>query len=163
MKIIKRYCIIMLLGISVIGLSGCETVRDGVKGFLGVSTRSLEEARKNAIIKTFNYDYVTCYAKTRDILKRMHAHIYAQNTKRHMIAVYVSEKDTTPVGLFFKEIDAANTQVEVSSLSTYAKEFISKKVFSVLENKVTLEELEAEINAKEAKEAKETKETKQIN
>ncbi len=157
MKIIKRYCIIMLLGISVIGLSGCETVREGVKGFLGVSTRSLEEARKDAIIKTFNYDYATCHKMTLDILKRMHAYIYAQNTKKHMVAVYVSKEDTTPVGLFFKEIDATNTQIEVSSLSTYAKEFISEKVFSVLENKVTLEELEAQINAKEAKEAEETK------
>ena len=136
---------------------GCETIKDGAKGFLGVSTRSLKEARKDAIIKTFNYDYVTCYSKTQEILKRMHAYIYARNTKKHMIAVYVSKKDTTPVGLFFKEIDATNTQVEVSSLSTYSKEFISKKVFAVLDNKITLEELEAQINAKEAKETEETK------
>ena len=121
---------------------------------MGVSTRALEKARKDAIIKTFNYDYSTCYTKTTDILKNMQAHIYTQSIKKHMIAIYISEEDTTPVGLFFKEIDTANTQVEVSSPSTYAKEFISGKVFSVLDKKITLEELETEINAKKAMEDK---------
>jgi len=148
MKIIKRYCVIGLLCYCVTVLLGCATIKEAAKGFMGISTQSLEKARKNAIIKTFNYDYFTCYTKTLDILKRMQAHIYTQSIKKHMIAIYVSEEDTTPVGLFFKEIDAANTQVEVSSLSTYAKEFISGKVFFVLDKKITLEELEAQINAK---------------
>ncbi len=132
----------------VILMSGCATLLEGAKGFAGVSTRSLEKARKDAIIKTFNYDYFTCYTQTLDILKRMQAYIYIQSIKKHMLAIYISEEDTTPVGLFFKEIDATNTQVEVSSLSTYAKEFISGKVFSALDKKTTLEELEAQINAK---------------
>ena len=148
MKIVKRYCIIALLGYCVIALLGCGTIKEAAKGFMGISTRSLEKARKDAIIKTFNYDYFTCYTKTLDILKSMQAYIYMQSIKKHMIAIYVSEKDTTPVGLFFKEIDTANTQVEVSSLSTYAKEFISGKVFFVLDKKITLEELEAQIHAK---------------
>ncbi len=148
MKIVKRsYSIILLFYCSIV-LLGCATIIEGTKGFMGISTRSLEKARKDAIIKTFNYDYFTCYTKTLDILKSMQAYIYTQSIKKHMIAIYVSEQDTTPVGLFFKEIDATNTQVEVSSLSTYAKEFISGKVFSVLDKKITLEELEAQINAK---------------
>jgi len=137
---------------------GCGTLKEAGKGFLGISTRSLEDARSSAITKRFNYDYSACYAKAEEILKRMKAYIYAQGVKRHMIAVYVSEWDTTPVGLFFKEIDANNTQIEVSSLSTYAKEFISGKVFAVLDKKMTLEELEAQIYAKEARETKEAKE-----
>jgi hypothetical protein len=60
------------------------------------------------------------------------AYIYVKDIKKHMIAIYVSETDTTPVGLFFKEIDKSNTQVEVSSPSTYAKELISEKVFKLL-------------------------------
>lgn len=152
MKIIKRYCIILLLGYSVTGLLGCETVKEGAKGFLGVSTRSLEEARNNAITKTFGYDYDTCHAMVKDILKRMKACVYAQDSKKHMIAIYVSEQDTTPVGVFFKQIDKTSTQVEVSSRSTYAREFISEKMFSVLDKKITIEELEAQINAKEKKE-----------
>jgi len=148
MKIVKRYCSIVLLSYCSIVLLGCATIKEAAKGFMGISTQSLEKARKDAIIKTFNYDYSACYAKTMDVLKSMQAYIYTQSIKKHMIAVYVSEEDTTPVGLFFKEIDAANTQVEVSSLSTYAKEFISGKVFPVLDKKITLEELEAQIHAK---------------
>ena len=147
MKIVKRYCSIVLLFYCSIVLLGCATIKEAAKGFMGISTQSLEKARKDAIIKTFNYDYSTCYAKTMDVLKSMQAYIYTQSIKKHMIAIYVSEEDTTPVGLFFKEIDAANTQVEVSSLSIYAKEFISGKVFPVLDKKITLEELEAQIHA----------------
>jgi len=138
----------------VISALGCATLWEGAKGLAGVSTRALEDNRKTAITKAFNYDYFTCYTQTLDILKTMQAHIYTQSIKKHMIAIYVSEQDTTPVGLFFKEIDATNTQVEVSSLSTYAKEFISGKVFSVLDKKNTLEELEAQINAKKKQESK---------
>ena len=148
MKIVKRYCSIVLLFYCSIVLLGCATIKEAAKGFMGISTQSLEKARKDAIIKTFNYDYFACYTKTMDVLKSMQAYIYTQSIKKHMIAIYVSEEDTTPVGLFFKEIDAANTQVEVSSLSTYAKEFISGKVFPVLDKKITLEELEAQIHAK---------------
>jgi len=129
-------------------LWGCATIKETGKGLLGISTRSLEKARVDAIIKTFHYDYFTCYTKTLDILKGMDAYIYMQNIKKHMTAIYISEEDTTPVGLFFKEIDATNTQVEISSPSTYAKEFLAKNVFSVLDKSVTLEELEAQIHAK---------------
>jgi hypothetical protein len=116
----------------VISTSGCAAITEGAKGVAGISTRALEEARKDAITKAFNYDYFTCYTKILDILKQIDAYIYTQDIKRHMIAIYVSEQDTTPVGLFFKEIDANNTQIEVSSPSTYAKELISTKIFSAL-------------------------------
>ncbi|MDP3732205.1 MAG: hypothetical protein Q8R31_04155 [Candidatus Omnitrophota bacterium] len=149
MKIIKRYCSIVLLFYCSIVLLGCAIPWEGAKGFAGVSTRALEDNRKTAVTKAFNYDYLTCYAKSVDILKRMQVYIYTQSIKKHMIAIYVSKQDITPVGLFFKEIDANNTQVEVSSLSTYAKEFISGKVFPVLDKQVTLEELEAKIHAQE--------------
>ena len=144
----KQTWLIIVGSCLLLSLSGCGTIKEAAKGFMGISTRSLEKARKDAIIRTFNYDYFTCYTQTLDILKRIQAHIYMQSIKKHMIAIYVSEEDTTPVGLFFKEIDATNTQVKVSSPSTYAKEFISGKVFSVLDKKVTLEELEAQTNAK---------------
>ena len=116
----------------VISTIGCAAITEGAKGFSGVSTKALEEARKDAILKPFRYDYFTCYTKTLDILEKIGAYIYAQNIKKHRIAIYVSEADTTAVGLFFKEVDANNTQVEVSSPSTYAKELIAQKVFSAL-------------------------------
>jgi hypothetical protein len=113
-------------------ISGCATAIEGTKGFLGISTKSLEEGRKAAIVKNFNFDYSTCYTKTKDILKQIKAYIYAQDINKRMIAIYVTNTDTTAVGVFFKEIDANNTQIEVSSASKYAKEIIAERLFAIL-------------------------------
>lgn len=111
---------------------GCATIMEGAKGIAGLSTKSLEDARKNASTQTFKCDYQSCYNKTLEILKEMAAYVYVRDKKKNLIAIYVSTEDTTPVGLFFKEIDANNTQIEVSSPSTSAKEYIATKVFSKL-------------------------------
>ncbi len=119
--------------LSLILINGCASIKEAAKGIAGVSTKALEDNRASAITKVFHYDYFICYTKTLDILKHIGTYIYAQDIKKHMIAVYVSEQETTPVGVFFKEIDKTNTRVEVSSPSTYAKEFISLKLFPALE------------------------------
>lgn len=121
-------------------ISGCARIIEGTKCIAGVSTRVLEQGRKSAIVKTINYDYFTCYTKTLEIVKQIGTYIYAQDIKKQMIAIYVSEQDTTPVGLFFKQIDQNNTQIEVSSPSTYAKDLIASKVFSAFENLLNPEE-----------------------
>jgi len=141
-KLFVIWCLV--LGI----LPGCATIKEDTKKILGVSTKALEEGRKEAIKKQFNYDYNTCYNKVKAILKENGSYIYAQGIKKHMLAVYVSEQDTTPVGVFFKEIDAANTQIEVSSPSTYAKELISTKVFSELEKTLHPQQKEGQIDEK---------------
>jgi len=114
-------------------LSGCATVLEGAKGVAGISTKALEESRKDAVTKTFNYDYNTCYTKVKAAIKETGSYIYAQDKNKHMIAVYVSDEDATALGIFFKEIDANNTEIQVTSASTYAKDTVSKDVFSVLE------------------------------
>ncbi len=123
----------MIFAFYIFNFIGCATVKETAKGIAGVSTKVLEDARKDAVIKKFNYDYNTCYNKVEGILTQIGAYIYAKDNKKQMIAIYVSEADTTPVGLFLKAIDANNTQIEVSSPSTYAKEFIAKSVFLALE------------------------------
>ena len=120
----------------VILMTGCAAIKEAGKGFAGVSTKILEDNRKSAIMQKFDYDYFTCYTKALDSLKLMQAYIYTQDIKKHMIAIYVSEQDTTPVVLFFKELDASHTQLEVSSPSTYAKELIANKLFPVLEEQI---------------------------
>ncbi len=112
---------------------GCARVTEVAKGMAGVSTKELERARKFAIAKNFNYDYFTCYTKTLDILKQIRAYIYVQNIKKHMIAIYVSQNDTTPVGVFFQEKGVSSTQIEVSSQSTYARERVANRLFTILE------------------------------
>jgi len=121
-------------------ITGCANLKEVVKGFSGTSTKVLENGRKQAIARTFSYDYPVCYMQTLDILKRMGTYIYAKDATKQMVAVYVSESDTTPVGLFFKEINPGSTQIEVSSPSEYAKKLIAEKVFAGLEKTLIVEE-----------------------
>jgi len=128
----KRQIILPLVFL-ILSLSGCASMKEAAKCVIGVSTKDLQDGRKDAIKKTFGYDYKTCYDKTKGILKEKGCYIYAEDAKKGMIAVYLSREDTTPVGLFFTAQDANNTQIEVSGPSTYAKEVISEKVFTALE------------------------------
>lgn len=116
--------------------TGCASVKDtaieGAKGIAGISTEVLEDNRKGAIKKVFNYNADICYNESKRILKNMGCYIYAQEPRDKMIAVYVTELDTTPVGIFFKIVDDNNAQVEVSSPSTFGKEFVSKRLFMAL-------------------------------
>jgi len=119
----NKYPVILL---SLILISGCATVTEGARGVAGLSIKVLEDNRKDAIKKEYNLDYKTCFKKAKDVLIEKGAYIYYISIKKHCLAVYVSTSDTTPVGLFFKEIDASNTSIEFSSPSTYAKELIAK-------------------------------------
>ncbi|MDD5669345.1 MAG: hypothetical protein PHE58_04870, partial [Candidatus Omnitrophica bacterium] len=105
------------------------------KGIAGTSTIEHERGRPAAISQEFPLDYFTCFAKTRDALQGIQAYTYAGNIKQHMLAIYISSSDTTPVGIFFTEKGKNSTMIEVSSPSTYGKEFISKKIFTFLSAK----------------------------
>jgi len=120
--------VISYLALMVI-LAGCATVKEIGKGFLGVSTKVLEDGRPTAVKKTFNSDFETCYNKTKTLLKEKKAYIYCEDSAKKMIAFYISEDDTTPVGLFFTEESSSKTQVEVSSPSTFAKDAFAKTIF----------------------------------
>lgn len=128
----KESKIILIFGFCILNFIGCARIIEGTKGFVGISTRALEDAKPYSLKQTFNYDYNTCYSKVQDTLKNIGAYIYAKDTKKNMLAVYVSSEDTTPVGIFFKAVDTANTQIEVSSPSTSAKELIAKIIFKAL-------------------------------
>ena len=123
---------ITLLLMPLILLPGCSTLREGTKCVLGVSTKVLEDNRKGAITKTFDYDYHATYNKSIEALKAMDTYVYHKGAAGQLIAFYVSLGDTTPVGVFFKTVDNTHTQVEISSPSTYAKELIAKRLFARL-------------------------------
>ncbi len=110
-------------------LSGCLTRGDLPRELLGRSTLELEAGRKDALTHIFDYDFNTCYERMDKILRSMpKVSCYAR--KYNMIAVYYIDPNTTPVGVFFKEIDAAHTEVEVSSPGTDAKKWIADNLFS---------------------------------
>jgi hypothetical protein len=116
-------------------LCGCVSLKEGARGFAGVSTRVLENARSEAAARVFKKEYAVVVDKTREALKGIGAYIYAQDSAKGMIAIYVSELDTTPVGLFFTAVDGTSTRVEVSSPSPYARDFIARQVFAFLDGK----------------------------
>jgi hypothetical protein len=144
----KNLLLVIGYSLLVISLSGCATISEGVRCVAGVSTKVLEDTRKNAIRKTFNFDDATCDTKVREILKKTGAYIYAQNKAEKLIAIYVSETDTTPVGIFFTVVDAANTEIEISSPSADAKELMAKRIFNGLEGKTEKEGEEGQSDAK---------------
>ncbi len=110
-------------------LCGCATPGNIWKSFLGVSTEGIEASRGDAVTKVFDYDYKACYDKLEALLKKMpNVSIYAKT--KDMIAVYVINPNTTPVGLFFKAIDSGHTKVEISSESTPTKEWVARSIFS---------------------------------
>jgi len=132
MKSNMRFILTTISCLLVTILLGCATAKEMGKGFLGVSTKVLEDKRKDALKKSFALDYNGCYAKVKDILKQKdkESYIYAEDLKKKMIAIYVSAQDTTPVGIFFTEEAGARTLIEISSPSTYAKEEMASRIFT---------------------------------
>lgn len=133
MKAAGHIKIIIAVGCCATLLLGCASLREKFKGIAGVSTKVLEESRKDALTKTVQRDYNTCYLMTKTILDKIKAYIYAEDTRKRLIAIYVSARDTTPVGIFFKEVGSGTTQIDVSSPSAYAKELIAGELFPALE------------------------------
>jgi hypothetical protein len=128
MRTLKISGLIVLAILVALSVSSCATPGDGLKSLVGVSTREIEDSRKAALTKVFDYDYRTCYEKTEKLLEAMpEVSIYARDNE--MIAVYWKNVNTTPVGIFFKAVDTSRTQIEVSSPSTIAKEWVSKNIF----------------------------------
>ena len=105
------------------------TTADVFKGFFAVSTRELEELKKDALVKIFDYDYTTCYEKTLALIEKMpETQIYAK--EKDSIAVYCVSLNSTPAGIFFEKVDASHTKVLISSASSSAKGWVASNVFS---------------------------------
>jgi len=133
--------------------SGCASVKEAGRGFLGISTKVLEEGLPNAKKEVFAIDMDSCYEKAKSALIENHAYIYAEKLSPRMIAVYLSVKDivpvddtdymddTTPVGLFFSVKQPNQTLVEVSSPSMYAKETIAKAVFGAMKQYIVKKDI----------------------
>ncbi|RJP29633.1 MAG: hypothetical protein C4533_01180 [Candidatus Omnitrophota bacterium] len=133
-KLKRRLLTLFVISVVTSCLAGCAGLKEATRGVMGTSTKILEEGKAEAVKKSFQIDYNSCDASIRKTLKRIGAYIYRDDPEKRMIAVYLSYEDTTPVGIFLTGIDAANTQIEVSSPSKYAKEFIAQKIFFAIEN-----------------------------
>ncbi|MCU0666464.1 MAG: cohesin domain-containing protein [Candidatus Omnitrophica bacterium] len=150
----NNLCVFGLV-MAVILLSGCAKVKEAAKGFAGISTEQLEQSRGNAIKNTVAYDYDTTLKEVQSALNKAKAYIYAQDPKKQMIAIYLSETDTTPVGIFLTK-NGQSTVIEVVSPSTFAKESIASALSKSFEEKarseraieVSLSDIQAKANDK---------------
>lgn len=113
-------------------LLGCAGVKEVCKGLLGVSTKVLEDGRKDALKKEIGYDLISCKKRIKAILEERGFIIYADDSKNNLLALYISEQDTTPVGVFLTEKSKGVTLIEVSSPSTYGKEKVADVLFDTL-------------------------------
>ncbi|MDD5655344.1 MAG: hypothetical protein WC478_04670 [Candidatus Omnitrophota bacterium] len=116
-------------------LFGCSGFKEHMKGFMGISTREIEAGRQTAVTRTVDYDYGTTYKMTLEALKYLGSYVYAGDMNKHMLAVYRSETDTTPVGVYFTAMSASATRIEVSSPSTFTKNEVARRIFAQFEKK----------------------------
>jgi len=124
-----------VLFISLIGACGCQTLKETAKGVIGISTRQIEEARPAAIKDSLPYDYDTVLMGIKEELADIKAYIYKEDESNNMLAIYLSAADTTPVGIYLTKAGPSVTQVEVSSPSTYGKEFVAGKISMYFQDK----------------------------
>ena len=149
----SKYHRLFLVFLLVFVFSGCASVKEAGRGFLGISTKVLEEGLPNAKKEVFAIDMDSCYEKVKAALIENHAYIYAEKLSPKMIAVYLSVNDTTPVnddtpmddttpvGLFFSVNKQNQSLVEVTSPSTYAKETIAKAVFGAMKQYIVKKDI----------------------
>jgi hypothetical protein len=146
------YSFVICVLSGVILTSGCAGVNEVCKGVLGVSTQILEDGRKDALKKEFSCDLITCHNMVKASLKKEKACIYADNLEKDMLALYISEEDTTPVGIFFTDTGRGMTLVEVTSPSVYGKELIAKIVFEDLAKSLTPKPEKGQLDAAKTQE-----------
>jgi hypothetical protein len=114
----------------VVMAAGCAGLTEAGRGIAGVSTKVLEDGRKNAIKRSFAVDHAKCLEIVNGVLADSKVYVYARKDAQKMIAFYMTQADTTPVGVFFTVKGPVSTEVAVSSPSRYAKEFIADKIFA---------------------------------
>ena len=136
-------------------LSGCSHAVESAKIFLGSSIQALEEARKDAIVKTYVCSYDECFnaivnlsppssailplsAAEKNPAPRPFTVFQKDLIKGYIVVMGIPGNiDTTEVGIFLiMEADNA-IRVEVASLSTSAKEKVAKIVFDELSHHFT--------------------------
>ena len=131
-----KRCRLIGLGLVMVFISGCGVgLKENLRGAAGISTKVLEDNLSSAAYKDFNLDYDAAFSLVKEIIKKIGSYIYAVDKSKNLIAIYASEDDTTPVGIFFKALDNTKTRILISSPSNITKAVIVGEIFPVLENK----------------------------
>ena len=135
----KRIFILMCISIYI---SGCSWVVDLPRSLWGSSIRVLSEKRSEAETQVFSCSREACFESVLAMTLPYGAEdrggdkfvLFAQDKrKQYMIIMGVpGSVDTTEVGVFFDLSDDARTKVELSSLSSRAKQAAAEIIFGKL-------------------------------
>jgi hypothetical protein len=137
---------------------GCRSLVEPVKVFWGSSTKALEEARAEALKKTYQCSQAECMDVVVEMTKvkkpeptvekiteikdkaaveevPLNLRLFQQNRKKGLLVVMdvPGAINTTEVGVFFVPQENALTRLEISSLSELAKVNAAQLIFAELD------------------------------
>ena len=121
--------------IFVLSVAGCGHATEFSKTVWGSSTRALEEARVNGIIKTYDCAVDRCYDEVLKIVEEAGYTVFIGNKRKATIVLMgiPGSVITTEVGVFFSDVSDAQTKIYVSSLSSNAKRTVAHQIFPELD------------------------------
>ena len=126
---------IFLFFIIFFSVLGCARLQETGKVFWGSSTKALEEARVSATSQTYRCFLVECFDEVLSLAEEEGLTIFIKNRDKNIIVVMgiPGNVDTTEVGIFFEPLQVKEIRVDVSSLSTKARETVSRLVLTHLD------------------------------
>ncbi|MBN1869593.1 MAG: hypothetical protein JW847_03335 [Candidatus Omnitrophica bacterium] len=134
-------------------MSGCAHVTETAKVIWGSSIRALEDARVDALTKTYRCSLNDCYDAVLDLSRHQNVQnsqaeneteikstnenyfdVFIDNRKKgHMVIMGIEGNvDTTEVGIFFFQPTLTTVKIEISSLSSSAKRKAAQIIFDAL-------------------------------
>ena len=120
-----------MIALLLVVLAGCAQTTEVAKTIWGSSTRALEDARAEAITKTYDRGYWDCIRASLDVMAKESFQVFKKDeVKGYMVLMGIKGAvNTTEVGVFFEEVSENKVRIEISSLSTKAKRIVAKKLF----------------------------------
>ena len=134
MKRLRFFC---AGGFFLFSIAGCARLAEVPKVMWGSSTHALEEAREEALRKTYQTNFGECFEAVLTIARESGHTIFIQDRRKRRIVLMGAKGnvDTTEVGIFFEESPGPQTTVDITSLSTTAKEKVAGVIFEELGHK----------------------------
>ncbi len=119
-------------------ITGCEHIKEIPKQIWGSSTQALEKARQDAVRRYYQCNISDCREMLYDIIQENEMTLFLEKEKENFMVlmnVYEDVTDTTEVGIFLTDIGATQTKVEITSLSSKAKDRAAQVIFGALAEK----------------------------
>ncbi len=137
----RRFAFNFLLFLSLIILSssGCAQIAEPFKTIWGSSTRALNNARSEAITKTYKGSFNEAFKTVLEIAAIQKWEVFIKNRSKRVIVVMgiKGNVNTTEIGIFFDELKDGLIKIDVSSLSSTAKMKVAEAIFTELSKQFT--------------------------